>query len=55
MNRFTTGKSVYVGFILVLIICAIACVPAHNVSPPTPSVPVVAPSIEVKWIKRTPK
>ena len=43
MNRFTSGKSVYLGFILVLIVCAIACVPARNMSPPTPSVPVAAP------------
>ena len=42
MNRFASGKSVYLGFILVLIICAIACVPAQNASPPAPSSPVVA-------------
>ena len=44
MNRFTSGKSVYLGFILVLIVCAIACVPAQNASPLAPSVPVIAPS-----------
>ena len=44
MNRFTRVQSMYVGFILVLIVCVIACLPSKNMSPPEPSTPVVAPS-----------
>jgi len=44
MNRFTMVQSTCVGFILVLIVYAMACLPSENVSPPMPSAPVVAPS-----------
>jgi len=34
----------YFGFTLVLIVCAVACLPSENISSPEPSVPVVVPS-----------
>ena len=44
MNRFAGIQSTCAGFILVLIICAMACFPSENISPPKPSAPAVAPS-----------
>ena len=55
MDRYTSGQSVYLGFILVLIVYAIACVPSKNVSPPLPSAPVVAPSIPAASTQDTSK
>jgi hypothetical protein len=53
MNRFTRVQSTYVGFILVLILCAIACLPSENISPL--KAPIVAPSTPAASVQDAPK
>ena len=55
MNRFTRVQSTCVGFILILIVCAVACLPSENVSPPMPSAPVAAPSTPAASVQDAPK
>jgi hypothetical protein len=44
MNCFRILQSTCVGFVLVLIVCAVACLPSGNVAPPQSDAPVVAPA-----------
>ena len=55
MNRFTMIQPTCVGFILVLIVCAIACSPSENKVPSKTSAPVSAPSVPTSSSVDTPK
>ena len=55
MNRFTRVQSTCMGFILVLIVCVIACLPSENISPLKPVAPVVAPSTPAAAVRDAPK
>jgi len=55
MSRFTKVQSTRVGFLLVLIVCTIACLPSANISAPQPSTPVVAPSTPAASVQDVPK
>jgi len=51
MNRFMMVQSVCVCFILVLIACAVACLPSGNVATPQPAAPTAAPSTSVATVQ----
>ena len=44
MNRLAGVRSTCLGCTLILIVCAVACLPSENISPSVPSVPVAVPS-----------
>lgn len=55
MSTFTRIQSTCLGFILLLIVCAMACLPSENISTPKPPAPTVAPSTPAASVTDVPK
>ena len=51
MNRFKIAQLMYVGFTLIFIVCAVACLPSENISSPEPSVPAILPAAPSETIQ----